>query len=184
MKKIYYVTGNEGKFKEFKRLVKFEGVSRQKADIAEIQSLDLVEIVAKKARDAYQELKNPVIVEDTSLVYNAFGRLPGPFVKYFESELGHSGMCRILNHYKKDRTASVEVMYGYFDGKNLKTFSAITRGRISAHPKGERGFSWDTIFIPDGSKLTFAQMTAREKDRFSPRKIAADKLSEFLNSLD
>lgn len=183
MKKIYYVTGNEGKFNEFKRLVGFEGVTRQKVDVAEIQSLDLEEIVAKKASDAYSQLKNPVIVEDTSLVYNAFGALPGPFVKFFESELGHSGMCRILNHYKKDRSALVEVMYGYFDGMELKTFSGIIPGKISAYPKGENGFSWDVIFIPEGSKLTFAQMSAEEKDYFSPRKIAADKLSTFLNSL-
>jgi len=183
MKKIYYVTSNEGKYKEFKRLIGYENIAHQKVDVVEIQSLNLGEIVEKKVTDAYAKLKKPVIVEDTSLVYNVFGRLPGPFVKFFESELGHGGMCRILNHYKKDRSASVEVMYGYFDGKELKTFSGLVRGKISAYPKGENGFSWDVIFIPEGSKLTFAQMGAKQKDNYSPRKIAADKLSEFLSSL-
>lgn len=184
MKQIYYVTSNEGKYKEFKRLIGYENIARQKADVVEIQSLDLEEIVKKKATDAYARLKKPVIVEDTSLVYHAFGRLPGPLVKFFESELGHGGMCRILNHYRKDRSASVEVMYGYFDGKIFKSFSGITLGRIPPYPKGENGFSWDNIFIPEGSKLTFAQMSAKQKDGFSPRKIATDKLSEFLSSLD
>ena len=59
-------------------------------------------------------------------------------------------------------------------------FEGICKGRIIEELKGTDGFGYDPIFIPDGSNKTFAEMTMEEKNIFSHRRKATDKLIEFL----
>ncbi len=59
-------------------------------------------------------------------------------------------------------------------------FEGIISGKISTEPKGLNGFGYDPIFIPDGYKKTFAEMTNAEKNRISHRKIALRKMESFL----
>lgn len=68
-----------------------------------------------------------------------------------------------------------------FNGK-LYTFTGICNGIISFTPNGEEGFGYDPIFVPDGSNKTFAQMSLEEKNKFSHRKKATQKLIEFFNT--
>ena len=49
--------------------------------------------------------------------------------------------------------------------------------------RGEKGFGYDPVFVPDGSALTFAQMSMEEKNKFSHRKKATGLLVAFLNGL-
>lgn len=59
-------------------------------------------------------------------------------------------------------------------------FEGICNGRISLLPKGKGGFGYDSVFIPDGTSRTFAQMTLAEKNNYSHRRKAMDKLVTFL----
>lgn len=59
-------------------------------------------------------------------------------------------------------------------------FEGISEGTITKAPKGGEGFGYDPVFLPYGSDRTFAEMTLEEKNRFSHRKRAADKLVLFL----
>lgn len=59
-------------------------------------------------------------------------------------------------------------------------FEGVCEGKIIAEPRGQQGFGYDPVFIPDGSNRTFAEMPMEEKNRFSHRKKAADKLVLFL----
>ena len=60
-------------------------------------------------------------------------------------------------------------------------FSKVfARDSIGKLPSGLEGFGYDPIFIPDGAKKTFAEMTLKEKELYSHRKKAADKLVAFL----
>ena len=61
-------------------------------------------------------------------------------------------------------------------------FEGTCMGRIATEPYGDKGFGYDPVFIPDGSAKTFAQMTTAEKNKYSHRRKAVDKLVEFLNS--
>ena len=56
----------------------------------------------------------------------------------------------------------------------------MVNGRISTKPKGINGFGYDPIFIPDGYKKTFAEMSSREKNTISHRLIALRKMGSFL----
>jgi len=60
-------------------------------------------------------------------------------------------------------------------------FEGICEGVITQEPIGKGGFGYDSVFIPNGSIRSFAEMSMKEKNKFSHRRIAADKLVVFLN---
>jgi len=70
----------------------------------------------------------------------------------------------------------------HLDG-NLHTFEGIVEGKIIHEKRGEKGFGYDPIFIPDGYDITFAEMSLNEKNMISHRAKAFAKMIEFLNAL-
>ena len=62
-------------------------------------------------------------------------------------------------------------------------FEGICDGEIIMKERGQNGFGYDPVFVPTGSKLTFAEMNTQEKSTFSHRKKAMDKLILFLQSV-
>lgn len=86
MQPITFITGNQKKADYLAKYLGFP-VEHKKIDLDEIQSLDLAEIIEHKVKQAYEIVKTPVIVEDVSLEFSALGRLPGPFIKFFEREI-------------------------------------------------------------------------------------------------
>ena len=81
----------------------------------------------------------------------------------------------------ENKTAHVKCYIGYGiparDGKKEKiiVFESSVKGRI-VEPLGESKFGFDPIFLPDGHDKTYAQMTEKEKNRISHRRIALEKL--------
>ena len=150
-------------------------------DAPEIQSLSLAEVVEYKAKSAFKVVDGPVLVEDTSLVFHAIGQLPGPLIKWFFKELGNQGLCRLLDNYN-DRSATATVLFGYYDGQKLVTFSGESTGSIAKSPKGKEGFGWDPIFIPKGHDKTWGEMSKKEQAETSIRRIALKKLEKYLHS--
>lgn len=175
---LTFITGNAAKAEQLRRHLNFP-VLHKKIDLDEIQSLDLEKIVERKAKDAYKIIKSPVLVEDVSLSFKAFGRLPGPLIKWFYEELGNKGMCKLFGK-QKNKSFVAEVCFGLYDGKKLKTFTGKMEGTIAKKPRGKTDFGWDPIFIPRGSKKTNAEMSPKEQKKFSMRRIALKKLETFL----
>jgi XTP/dITP diphosphohydrolase len=68
-----------------------------------------------------------------------------------------------------------------FPDGTVKVFYGRAEGRIGYDPRGDKGFGYDPVFIPEGFDRTFAEMTAAEKDALSHRGKAIEKLSEFLH---
>ena len=182
MTEVYFVTGNSDKARLFSKMVGFE-IKNIKVDLEEIQSLELSEIVKHKAIEAYKITKKPVIVEDSKLSFLALGKLPGPLIKYFSSELGSEGLCRLLDSYN-DRSAIAGAAIAYYDGKILKIFEKELHGSISDKPGGSMGFGWDDIFIPDGYKIVRGDMD-EETYLGSYRETKPFKeLADFLRKID
>jgi non-canonical purine NTP pyrophosphatase (RdgB/HAM1 family) len=110
--------------------------------------------------------------------------LPGVFIKWFLSEVGNDGMCKILDIYN-DRSAVAKVCYAYHDGALLKVFEGEVHGHIPDKPYGDDGFGWNCIFIPNGAAKTYAQMNGEETEKYSLRTTTVyPELKEFLASLD
>ena len=176
---LIFITGNANKAKYLADYFHME-VEHQKLDLPEIQSLDLREVVEDKARRAFTEVGKPVLIEDVSVTFDALKGLPGPLIKWFDQTVGNEGMCRMLDSFET-RKAQTEVEFAYCDGKEVHIFSGLVRGTIAESPRGEGGFCWDKIFIPDGYTKTRAEMTEGEWHESGMRKIALEKLKEFLD---
>ncbi len=177
---VVFVTGNEQKAKHFKLFFGLD-IERHALDLDEPQSLDLSTIVEHKLTQAYTELKRPVLVEDVSLTFHALGKLPGPFIKWFLQEIGFKELCRLLDG--KDRSATAACTYGYYNGKEMKFFSGSLKGQIASGPKGDFGFGWNQIFIPEGENKTLGEMTQEEfKVHYLKIKPMAE-VAEYLNTI-
>ena len=141
----------------------------------EIQDIALEPVVIHKVKDAYAHVQRPVLVEDTGLTFAAWNGLPGALVKWFLSALGTDGLCRLL-HGEENRSATASTLFAYYDGTLLRVFPGTVMGSIPHSPRGSSGFGWDAVFQPLGSARTFAEMSAKEKDRFSMRRLALEQL--------
>lgn len=177
MKAPLFITGNEGKAKY---LAKYLGMplEHKKIDLIEIQSLDLKEIVHHKVREAYKQVRQPVLVEDVSLEFSNLGKLPGPLIKWFLEELNSEQLCRLADG--GGRRAIGRCMFGYFDGEEEFYVEGELHGVITEHPSGGNGFGWDSIFIPDGYKVTRAELGEEEYEKVYRIIRPIDQLKAFL----
>lgn len=173
-----FITGNEHKAKYVAEWLGAH-VPHHKLDLDEIQTLDLHELVNRKAKQAFDILKTPVLIEDAQLTCAALGNLPGPFIKFFVDEIGPSGIAKMLDAFD-DRSAHGRICYGLYDGVVMQYFEGEMHGKIAKEPHGENGFGFDRIFINDGYDVTRGQMSDEDYARTSYRKIALDKLKEYL----
>ncbi len=174
---IYFITGNEKKFSEMKAML--PELAQLDIDLPEIQELDPHAIIRAKLEAALRHHDGEFIVEDTSVSMECLNGLPGPFIKWFSMSLGIEGLATIAKKLENDR-ASTTVVIGYAkSAANIQFFDGVANGRI-VPPRGERGFAWDPIFQPDGYDQTYAEMGPEEKNKISARRIAAERLKEYL----
>jgi non-canonical purine NTP pyrophosphatase (RdgB/HAM1 family) len=178
MKKITFITGNAEKAAQLSRHLDYD-IDHKKLDVHEIQSLDLEEVATHKAQEAYKLMGSLVLVEDTALTFKALGSLPGPLIKWFLESLGNDGIAKLLDGYD-DRSVIAEVCFALCDENGVKVFKGETEGTIASEPRGEKGFGWDSIFIPKGYKLTWGEMDVDQQKETSMRRIALKKLQEYL----
>ncbi len=182
MKYPVFISGNQNKIDYLSKTLGIE-LEHQKIDLDEIQSSDPKVVIEHKAKQAFQIVDKPVLVEDTSLSFNALDGLPGPFVKFFvDAENGLENMCRMVDGFE-DRSAFATVIYGYYDGQSLHYFEGGLDGKIADHPRGDGGYGWDKIFEPKGyGGLTRAELS-KELDIETYNKLRNTKgLIDFLNS--
>lgn len=178
---ITFITGNQSKADY---LAKYLGhpVEHQKLDLDELQSLDLKTIVEHKVKQAYDIVRSPVLVEDVSLEFTALGRLPGTFIKFFVEEMPFETICRLLDG--MDRSAIAKCTFGYYDGQTLQLFYGSLEGQISEYPRGENGFGWDKIFIPEGYDITRAEMDEKDDQKTYTQIKPFAKIKEFLDQMN
>jgi non-canonical purine NTP pyrophosphatase (RdgB/HAM1 family) len=181
MKHIYLVTGNAHKLIEWRRLLPADIVIEPvDIDLSEIQSIDPEEIVADKARRAYEQVGKPVVVEDVSAGLEKLGGLPGPFVKFFMKQLGGDALHALAG--KDGEKAVVSCTVGYYDGQQLITARADIDGTVVSM-RGDHGFGFDGTFIPNGHNKTYAEMEDSEKDGVSHRAKAVELFVQKLEQI-
>jgi XTP/dITP diphosphohydrolase len=181
--KAVFVTTNEHKRREVERILGVE-LERATPDVPEIQALDFAEVAARKVRDAYEALgapPHPVIVEDSGLVIRAWNGLPGALTRWFLASVGNEGILMMLCG--EDRRARAVCAVAVSDaGGEVRLFRGEVSGSIAPEPRGEEGFGWDPIFVPEGGGLTYAQMgDAKHED--SHRARAFRQVREWLEEM-
>lgn len=178
MNNITFCTTNKEKIKEASEILEIK-INSIDLQIDEIQTLDPIKCVEKKAQAAYFQTKNPVLVEDTCLFFDAWNSLPGVFIDYFMKTIGNDGLIKLMKD-ETNRMAKAQTSISFHDGNKIITTTGIIKGTVAQQLKGEKGFGWDPIFIPQDKDKTFAEIERKEKNKISMRRIALEKLKKEL----
>jgi len=147
---------------------------------------------SKKALETAQCTGKPALSDDSGLEVDALDGRPGVLSARYAPDATSGNDPRNYQKLLKDlenipdeqRTGRFVccLSLAYPDG-TVKTFSGRAEGSIAREPRGEKGFGYDPVFIPEGFERTFAEMSASEKDALSHRGKAIEKLAEYLRAL-
>ena len=181
--KIYYITGNNSKFLEAKEIMKDSEVVLEQKDlkIQEIKSLEQEKVLLGKAREAFKQLKKPLIIDDVGIYFEEYPKFPGTFTKFLFEAIGFEGIEKLLAG--KNRNAYFRILLCYKDTKSEKVFEGILKGKIIENTQDLKNKDWqyDNIFVPENFKVSLSEIFLEERAKFSHRKKAFDKLLEWLN---
>ncbi|MBN2488431.1 MAG: XTP/dITP diphosphatase [Methanosarcinaceae archaeon] len=181
MRKVIFVTGNAGKFREAKDILAKKGIEvlQQTGGYPEIQEDELEPIAAYGAKWASEELKMPVMVDDSGLFIQILNGFPGPYSAFVEEHLGNKKVLKLMEG-ETDRRATFKSVIGYCEpGEQAFVFTGTVDGQIAYEERGTGGFGYDPIFEYQG--LTFGEMGDEEKNKVSHRRRALDKFFEWLD---
>lgn len=173
---MIFVTGNHSKLKEFEDILGMK-LDHIDIDLDEIQSIEVEEVAKHKAKQAFEILKKPVIVDDTGLYFEEWNGFPGALVKFLIKKVPLDKICSLV---KENRKAKAITCIAYCDEKGTKSFIGEAGGEIAKESRGNNGFGWDSIFIPKGYGKTFAEMDSATKNNSFMRKEAVQKLKSFV----
>lgn len=176
---VTFITGNAKKAEYLEKLLGLK-IKNQKLNLDEIQSLTVSEIIEHKVKQAYELIGSPVLVEDVSLEFEELNGLPGPFIKFFVDNVPFERICKLV---KENRKATARCIFGYYDGVNLKLIEGKLEGKVATEPKGENGYGWDKIFIPNGYEITRAEMNQEDNNKTYMISKPIEKVREFLLTL-
>ena len=180
LKSVNFVTGNPNKVKEAGAILEIDLKQVELDGLYELQTNDLNALVRNKAQQAYDSLQVPVLVEDSGLLFSAWNGLPGALVKWFEESVGCAGMLKMLENFTERKAVAMCYVALQKSPNEVLIAEGRVTGTIAETVRGENGFGWDVIFIPDGEKRTFAEMPAEEKNKISHRLKAFQKLKSLL----
>lgn len=175
---LAFVTSNENKRRELEELLG-QPLGKVALELEEIQTSVLEDITRHKLKAAFQAVQGPVVVEDTSLYFEAWNQLPGPLIKWFLQNMGVEGLVQALTPFDTFRATAVCYMGYTEDGETLHLFRGEVPGTV-VPPRGSRAFGWDPLFQPEGSAQTFGEMPPAEKHQWSMRARAAAQLRSLL----
>jgi len=183
MQKIIFVSNNKNKAKEVTEILKNKDIQviHKAIELEEIQSPEVESVARNKALCAYQFFNVPILVEDSGLFIKAMHNYPGSLTKHFLASIGTQGIIHFLKD--KDRQARAVTAFAFCKDKaNIHTFVEHNLGKISNEIRGTSGFAYDHIFIPEGHKKTYAQMSSAEKNKISQRRKALEKFALWITT--
>jgi len=126
--------------------------------------------------------------DDTGLEVAALDNAPGVYSARYAGEAkdNEANIDLLLANMKdkQERQAQFKTIFALCLGEDLHTFEGIVRGEITHERKGEGGFGYDAVFLPEGYTDTFAQMSADQKNSISHRGRALQKLTAFLKEVE
>ena len=146
----------------------------------EIQSLDPQKIIEHKLHEASKIHSGEFIIEDTCFYLECLNGLPGPYIKWFEKTIGLEGIYKIASAFN-NFNAKVVITFGYLDKtKSIHYFSIEAKGTV-VFPRGNNGFGWDSIFVPEGQTKTHAEMSVEELKAVKLRGKVAKQVNDYIN---
>ncbi len=139
-----------------------------------------------KAEYFFDKYSIPCFADDTGLEIEALNGEPGVHSARYAGTESNDAKNRKLVIEKLidlellESPAKFRTVFCFFDGKDIEYIVGICPGKIINIERGDYGFGYDPLFIPEGYDCTFAEMTMSEKNAISHRAKATEKLIKFL----
>ena len=187
--KLVFATNNKHKLQEVRDIV---GDRVEVLSLNDIDCHDDIPETAEtlqgnaliKARHIYEKYGLDCFADDTGLEVEALGGEPGVYSARYAGEECNSeaNMLKLLQNLtgKNNRNAQFRTVIALIINGEEKLFNGIVKGTISNEKRGESGFGYDPIFIPEGYTESFAQMSGEMKNSISHRFLATKQLSDYL----
>lgn len=169
--------GNKHQFLSLKEIGCFEEIP-ETSDTIEGNAL-------QKARHVFENYGYYCFSEDTGLEIDALDGAPGVITAHYagENRDANANMDKVLREMQgiSNRKAHFKTVIALKMNSNEYLMEGIVYGTISEVKRGNDGFGYDPIFIPDGYDRTYAEMSLEEKNKMSHRALAVAKLKTFLD---
>lgn len=191
-KKLVFVTNNKHKLAEIYAML------NNKIQISSLKDINcdvnipetgntIAENALLKAEYVYKNYQLNCFADDTGLEIEAIDGAPGVYSARYAGidQNSEANVKKVLAELKgkKNRDAQFRTVISLIiDGKET-LFEGIIKGKIIEEKRGNSGFGYDPIFMPDGYDKTFAELGEEVKNKISHRALAIKQLCKFLNDL-
>jgi XTP/dITP diphosphohydrolase len=168
---LYFASNSADKFDEYRFLFgSYADLKWFRLTIEEIKTLDFDVMVRRKLQLVKQYLPyTSFLVEQTGIIIHAWQHLPGPTTGLFMEAVGNSGICRMMQGFTAREASAVTYLGYHAMNGEVEVFLGAVNGRIANEPRGDKGYGWAPIFIPDGYDQTYAEMTFEKRIDISTR---------------
>ncbi len=187
---LIFASHNENKVRELRAILPPNFEVKSLSDVSFFDEIEetgstIEENSKLKAQTVYDRYGEACIADDSGLEVRALNEEPGVFsARYAGPERSDvANMSKLLEVLRgtTERAAQFKTVITYFSDQGIaKQFVGTIPGTIVEEPRGEQGFGYDPVFLPDGYEKTFAEMDAGEKNRISHRALA---LKQFVTEL-
>ena len=137
-----------------------------------------------KARYIYEKFGVDCFADDTGLEVEALDGAPGVYSARYAGEEcdSEANMQKLLQNLtgKSNRNAQFRTVIALIIKGEEKLFNGIVKGTITEEKRGDSGFGYDPVFVPEGFSESFAQMSGDMKNSISHRYRATRELSNYL----
>ena len=187
--KLVFATNNRHKLQEVRDIV------GDRVEVLSLNDIDCHDDIPEtadtlqgnaliKARFVYEKYGLDCFADDTGLEVEALGGAPGVYSARYAGEEcdSEANMRKLLENLtgKTNRNAQFRTVIALIIRGEEKLFNGIVKGTIATEKKGDSGFGYDPVFIPEGYSCTLAEITLDEKNAISHRGRALEKFKEKL----
>jgi len=181
--RILFATGNSGKLEEARQMLPGADIRRLGVETVEPQEGSLSEISKYKVRTAAENAEVDsgfVMADDPGLFVDELNGFPGPLSHPFEEKVGKEELLKLV----EDRSASLRCSIALLDceDREVEVFTGSQNGRLVA-PRGEEGFGYDPMFVPEGGDATWGEDQSQKEDS-SHREETLQKMARVLDLQD
>lgn len=175
MKEIVFATSNTGKIATLRRHFEIGGIDLaikpRALELIEPQAATAVEVALAKAKQACEQLQQPVLVDDSSFHIEALGGFPGPYVKYMIDSIGVEGIMKFMEGRPNRRAYFSSALVFVEESGEPRVFEDKTEGEIAEmidpYDHAEAWSDLWKIFSPAGRNgKTLSQLTTTELKQF------------------
>ncbi len=190
--KLVFASNNKNKIAEIKQMLP------QSIELLSLEDIGCTEDIPEtsntiegnailKANYVTEKYGFNCFADDTGLEVESLNGAPGVYSARYagEAKNADANMDKLLSELKdkENRNAQFKTVITLNINGEQHLFEGIIKGQIITEKRGNKGFGYDPIFVPEGFQSTFAEMEMSEKATLSHRGIATRKLIEFLKTI-